>query len=170
MVDFRTEKKKKELTLKERQPFTPFANRTEAKNNAMFRRQKRKSTVSGTMKGKPVNTTGGMFKAMANTEAAKQAVKMDTSVYKPTNTTGSPYGDENLAGKGRRGTPKGNIGNVQQITEDTKYGGMQKKGNELKTPKKKAKKKESSPVKHRSQTQMNSARKSMGQGRYNFTK
>ena len=141
MVDFRTEKKKKELTLKERQPFTPFANRTEAKNNAMFRRQKRKSAVSGTMKGKPVNTTGGMFKAMANTEVAKQAVKMDTSVYKPTNTTGSPYGDENLAGKGRRGTPKGNIGNVQQITEDTKYGGMQKKGNELKTPKKKAKKK-----------------------------
>ena len=79
--------------------------------------------------------TGGMFKAIANAEEAKQAAKMDTSVYKPTNITKSPYGDADLAGKGRRGTPKGNIGKVQQITEDTKYGGMQKnKQGTLKTP------------------------------------
>ena len=106
------------------------------KTKSLIKKQNKKTFVKGTMKGKPVNTTGGMFKAMANTEEAKQAVKMDTSVYKPTNTTGSPYGKAKTP-KGRRGTPKGNIGNVQRITEDTKYGGMQTdKKDRVKTPKK----------------------------------
>ena len=97
----------------------------------------------------------------------RKAGLMNKDVFKNNTISTSPYGKQDLAGKGRKA---GMYGDVRQITEDTKYGGMQKKGNELKTPKKKAKKKESSPVKHRSQTQMNSARKSMGQGRYNFTK
>ena len=130
-------KPKKKLTMKERQPI-PGGLRSilsEAQPLKMFRTQKRKTRVKGTMEGKPVNTTGGMFKAMANADKAKQAAKMDTSVYKPTNMTKSPYGDADLAGKGRRGTPKGNYGNVRQITEDTKYGGMQKtKESKLKSP------------------------------------
>lgn len=84
-------------------------------------------SVKGTMKGKPVNTTGSMFKAKVNSKVNSKPAKMNTSVYKPTNMTKSPYGDADLAGKGRRGKPKGNIGKVQQITEDTKSGGMQKK-------------------------------------------
>ena len=134
-------KPKKNLTMKERQPI-PGGLRSilsEEQPLKMFRIQKRKTRVKGTMKGKPVNTTGGMFKAMANADKAKQAAKMDTSVYKPTNMTKSPYGDADLAGKGRRGTPKGNYGDVRQITEDTKYGGMQKnKQGKLKTTAKKA--------------------------------
>ena len=97
----------------------------------------------------------------------RKAGLMNKDVFKNNTISTSPYGKQDLAGKGRKA---GMYGDVRQITEDTKYGGMQKKGNELKTPKKKTKKKESSSVKHRSQTQMNSARKSMGQGRYNFTK
>lgn len=133
-------KPKKKLTMKERQPIRFGKGIFDGPSNQpdrMFRKQRKKSAVSGTMEGAPVNTTGGMFKAMANTENAKQAAKMDTSVYKPTNITKSPYGDADLAGKGRRGTRKGNIGKVQQITEDTKYGGMQtdKKGR-VKTSKK----------------------------------
>ena len=78
-----------------------------------------------------------MEKAIDNTIKSKQAAKIDTSVYKPTDITKSPYGDADLAGKGRRGTPKGNIGKVQQITEDTKYGGMQTdKEGKVKTQKK----------------------------------
>ena len=134
-------KPKKNLTMKERQPI-PGGLRSilsEEQPLKMFRIQKRKTRVKGTMKGKPVNTTGGMFKAMANADKAKQAAKMDTSVYKPTNMTKSPYGDADLAGKGRRGTPKGNYGDVRQITEDTKYGGMQKnKQGKLKKTAKKA--------------------------------
>ena len=65
-------------------------------------------SVKGTMKGEQVNTTGSMFKAKVNSEVNSGPAKMNTSVYKPTNMTGSPYGEAKLAGKGRRGTPKGN--------------------------------------------------------------
>ena len=137
-------KPKKKLTMKERQPIRfgkGIFDGESQQPDRMFRIQKRKTRVKGNMEGKPVNTTGGMFKAMANTENAKQAAKMDTSVYKPTNMTKSPYGDANFhregAAKKRQAAPKGNYGDVRQITEDTKYGGMQtdKKGR-VKTPKK----------------------------------
>tara|TARA_R100000781_G_C4032736_1_gene111176 strand:+ start:122 stop:526 length:405 start_codon:yes stop_codon:yes gene_type:complete len=54
-------------------------------------------------------------------------------------------------------------GNVQQITEDTKYGGMQTNKN-----KKKKKSSDKTPRKHASQTQMRAARRSMGLGKYNW--
>ena len=87
-----------------------------------------------------------MEKAIDNTIKSKQAVKMDTSVYKPTNMTKSPYGDANFhregAAKKRQAAPKGNYGDVRQITEDTKYGGMQTdKTGKVKTPNKMDKKK-----------------------------
>jgi preprotein translocase subunit YajC len=162
-------KPKKKLTMEERQPIPKYGRGilSSEQPTAMFRRQKKKTYVKGTMEGKQVNTTGGMFKAMANTEEAKQAVKMDTSVYKPTDITKSPYGDADLAGKGRRGTRKGNIGKVQQITEDTKYGGMQ---TDKKSKLKKPKTSDKTSRKHASQTQMNAARKSMRLGSYNWTK
>jgi len=84
-------------------------------------------SVKGTMKGKPVNTTGSMFKAKVNSKVnSKPANIKKATIYKPNAMTGSPYGEADLPGKGRRGKPKGNIGKVQQITKDTKLGGMQK--------------------------------------------
>ena len=136
-------KPKKKLTMDERQPIPGgWKGILSAEQpTSMFRTQKKKTRVKGTMKGEQVKTTGGMFKAMANADKAKQAAKMDTSVYKPTNMTKSPYGDANFhregAAKKRQAAPKGNYGDVRQITEDTKYGGMQKnKQGKLKTPKK----------------------------------
>jgi|TARA_R110000824_G_scaffold11765_1_gene51664 hypothetical protein len=87
-----------------------------------------------------------MEKALDNTKKSKTpAVIKKATIYKSNSMTGSPYGNADLAGKGRRGSPKGNIGKVQRITEDTKYGGMQmNKQDKLKTvPKKKPSKKKS---------------------------
>ena len=87
-----------------------------------------------------------MEKALDNTKKSKTpAVIKKATIYKSNSMTGSPYGNADLAGKGRKGSPKGNIGKVQRITEDTKYGGMQmNKQDKLKTvPKKKPSKKKS---------------------------
>ena len=84
-----------------------------------------------------------MKKALDNTKKSKTpAVIKKATIYKSNSMTGSPYGPAELTGKGRRGSPKGNIGKVQQITKDTKYGGMQTdKTGKVKTPNKMDKKK-----------------------------
>ena len=86
-----TKKKKKELTLKERQPFTFFPNRTEAKNNKMFKRQSRKSAVSGQMKGAPINTTGTPNYTKAVKVVTPANIKKGAKVYKsnPNSVPGS---------------------------------------------------------------------------------
>jgi len=102
MVDFRTQKKnkekkygsltkkkKKELTLKERQPFTFFPNRTEAKNNKMFKRQSRKSAVSGQMKSAPINTTGAPKYNTVNKPKKAANIKKATIYDKGNSVPGS---------------------------------------------------------------------------------
>lgn len=75
-------------------------------------------SVKGTMKGEQVNTTGSMFKAKVNSEVNSKPSKMNTSVYKPTNMTKSPYGDADLAGKERRATGNSVPGGASKSYKD----------------------------------------------------
>ena len=65
-------KPKKELTLEERQPRKLFPNKKDAVNNMMFARQKKKAAVSGTMKGKQVDTTKGPNMSQVNKPERKR--------------------------------------------------------------------------------------------------
>ena len=75
-------KPKKELTLEERQPRTLFPNKTEAVNNMMFARQKKKKAVPGTMKGKQVDTTKGPNMSATNKPKTKPAPAPKKSTVK----------------------------------------------------------------------------------------
>jgi hypothetical protein len=136
------QKKKKKTKLDETQ--LPVFSTT----RKLIRQQQLKKGAPRFGEGSPATDYGktGMKKALDNTKKSKTpAVIKKATIYKSNSMTGSPYGNADLAGKGRRGSPKGNIGKVQRITEDTKYGGMQmNKQDKLKTvPKKKPSKKKS---------------------------
>jgi hypothetical protein len=62
------------------------------KTTAQMNLQKKKKAVSGTMKGKQVDTTGGMAKTMAKkkTTTKKPTRAAGSSGYKPTNTKVGP--------------------------------------------------------------------------------
>lgn len=101
---------------------------------------KEKPTRAPGSKGyKPTDTSGKKFKpAYMKTVKTKTTGKISKGSGNPyTPTQLKPVGpDMGYTVKINRNT-KGNIGKVQQITEDTKYGGMQKnKQGKLKTPKK----------------------------------
>jgi hypothetical protein len=83
-------KPKKELTLEERQPRKLFPNKTEAVNNMMFARQKKKKAVPGTMKGKQVDTTKGPNMSATNKPIAKPAPARKKLINKKTDIKYGP--------------------------------------------------------------------------------
>ena len=94
-------------------------------------KKKKSKRAPGSANFKPTDTTRAPS-YMKKVKPSKPGNIKKATIYKSKAMTGSPYGEADLAGKGRRGKPKGNIGKVQQITEDTKYGGMQKKKETIK--------------------------------------
>lgn len=98
-------KPKKKLTMKERQPIRFGKGIFDGPSNQpdrMFRKQRKKSAVSGTMKGAPINTTGAPKYTTVNKPKTAANIKKAT-IYKSNSMTKSPYGDADLAGKGRKG-------------------------------------------------------------------
>ena len=130
-------------------------------------------------KEKPIDTTGRPTYWKKTTPPKTPGNLKKATIYKPNAMTGSPWGDADLAGKGHTGPSKGTYGDVRQITEDTKYGGMQKIKNKVKTPTKDKKDKPTlksilgfgrpaTEKEKRGLRQMNKARSSMRQGGWNF--
>jgi|TARA_R110000824_G_C14840030_1_gene638875 hypothetical protein len=80
-----TKKPKKKLTMKERQPirfgkgiFDGLSNQPDR----MFRKQRKKSAVSGQMKGAPINTTGAPKYTTVNKPKQAGDIKKGVKVYK----------------------------------------------------------------------------------------
>lgn len=94
-----------------------FIERYRMKRKVKENMTKKKTPVQGTMKGKPIDTTGGPSYMKKTTKPS--ASTMDRNAYTPTQL--KPVGPN----MGKVNKVKGNIGKVQQVTQDTIYGGMQ---------------------------------------------
>lgn len=94
-----------------------FIERYRMKRKVKENMTKKKTPVQGTMKGKPIDTTGGPSYMKKTTKPS--ASTMDGNAYTPTQL--KPVGPN----MGKVNKVKGNIGKVQQVTQDTIYGGMQ---------------------------------------------
>ena len=80
-----TKKPKKKLTMKERQPIRFGKGIFDGPSNQpdrMFRKQRKKSAVSGQMKGAPINTTGAPKYTTVNKPKQAGDIKKGVKVYK----------------------------------------------------------------------------------------
>ena len=80
-----TKKPKKKLTMKERQPIRFGKGIFDGQSNQpdrMFRKQRKKSAVSGQMKGAPINTTGAPKYTTVNKPKQAGDIKKGVKVYK----------------------------------------------------------------------------------------